>query len=161
MPPDPEPAGEEPLESFYGLDAGEVRRLAEAEADAEAAAAARDAAGSEPRVRSEAGSVRKRGVTGALMAGIAMGFREVFERESNDRTAIEQPAPEQPLEPQKYEIHLDPVAPESSFAIYRPWVDGPDGDGDDAGPDSGPDRAPAPPVADRRPPGGGAGALGG
>ena len=71
---------------------------------------------------------RKRTVTGALMAGIAMGFREVFEPEVHDRTAIEQPAPEQPMEPQKYEIHLDPVAAESSFAIYRPWVDGTEGE---------------------------------
>ena len=33
------------------------------------------------------------------MAGIAMGFREVFEPERHDRTAIEQPAPEQPWSP--------------------------------------------------------------
>ena len=99
------------------------------------------------------------------MAGIAMGLREVFEPERHDRTAIEQPAPEQPTEPQKYEIHLDPVTPESSFAIYRPWLDG---DGEphaepDAEPDADSDSdvrpAPARPV--EKPRGGGMGALGG
>ena len=84
----------------------------------------------EAPARGGAGGGRKRTVTGALMAGIAMGLREVFEPEVHDRTAIEQPAPEQPLEPQKYEIHLDPVSAESSFAIYRPWVDGTEGDVD-------------------------------
>ncbi len=162
MATDPEPTAEEPLESFYGLDADEVRRLAEATADAEEVAAAAAAGGREPRPRSDAGSGRKRTVTGALMAGIAMGLREVFEPEVHDRTAVEQPAPEQPLEPQKYEIHLDPVAPESSFAIYRPWVDGVVDPGDPGDPDK-PDRPdkPAADVAPRRPQGGGAGALGG
>ena len=83
------------------------------------------------------------------MAGIALGLRDVFEPEYHDRIAVEQPAPEQPLEPQKYEVHLDPVVPESSFAIYRPWVDD---DPDD--PQPAPDRG-------GRSPGGGAGALGG
>ncbi len=136
---------DEPLEAFYS-DEAEAEWLARMEpADGEA------------RPRGEAGGGRKRSVTGALMAGIAMGFRDVFERESNDRTAIEQPAPEQPLEPQKYEIHLDPVAPESSFAIYRPWIDGEvDGEGDDAA-------APplTPPAAVEKPRSGGMGALGG
>ena len=92
-------------------------------------------------------------VTGALMAGIAMGLRDVFEPEHHDRIAIEQPAPEQPLEPQRYEVHLDPDAPESSFAIYRPWVDGSDD------PDADTERRRS--GGRRRPKGGGAGALGG
>jgi hypothetical protein len=84
------------------------------------------------------------------MAGIAMGLRDVFEPEYHDRTAVEQPAPEQPLEPQKYEVHLDPVTPESSFAIYRPWVD------------DGPEESEASPRGrEDEAGGGGAGALGG
>ncbi len=149
MADDPSPAAEEPLEAFY-TDEAEAEWLARmAPADGE------------PKPRGEAGAGRKRSVTGALMAGIAMGFRDVFEPESHDRTAIEQPAPEQPLEPQKYEIHLDPVAPESSFAIYRPWVDGTEEAAADS--DSGSDESP-PPVPTEPPPrprGGGAGALGG
>ncbi|HEX7277401.1 MAG TPA: hypothetical protein VF244_08515 [Acidimicrobiales bacterium] len=134
---------DEPLEAFYSD-----------EAEAEWLARMETAADGEARPRGEVGGGRKRSVTGALMAGIAMGFRDVFERESNDRTAIEQPAPEQPLEPQKYEIHLDPVAPESSFAIYRPWIDG-EAEGDEAR-----EAAPPPPVAEK-PKSGGMGALGG
>ncbi len=142
---------EESLESFYGDDALD--------------AAPTPATGGEPSARPDAGSGRKRTVTGALMAGIAMGLREVFEPERHDRTAIEQPAPTQPTEPQKYEIHLDPVTPESSFAIYRPWLDG-DGDGDrdgdgDGDAEAGPDVRPVSARPAERPRGGGMGALGG
>ncbi len=112
----------------------------------------------------EVGEGRKRTVTGALMAGIALGLREVFEPEHHDRTAIEQPAPEQPDEPQRYEIHLDPVAPEASFAIYRPWLEGegqPVPAAADADPADTPDPAPIPPPTVEKPGGGGMGALGG
>lgn len=102
-----------------------------------------------------AGGVRKKTVTGALVAGIALGLRDVFEPEHHDRIAIEQPAPEQPEEPQTYEIHLDPVAPESSFAIYRPWLEGEAEEDPEAPPPA------VPPPADPRPRGGGMGALGG
>jgi hypothetical protein len=136
---------EEPLESFYGEDGFDEA----------------PAAGGEPSARPDAGGGRKRTMTGALMAGIALGLREVFEPERHDRTAIEQPAPEQPTEPQKYEIHLDPVAPESSFAIYRPWLDG-DGDAEaDAEADAEPDARPMPALPGEKPRGGGMGALGG
>lgn|GEM_PF-2823813 len=141
---------EEPLESFYGDESDDVDRLAETEA------------GAPSRARAEPGGARKRTVTGALMAGIAMGFREVFEPEYHDRTAIEQPAPEQPTEPQRYELHLDPVAPESSFAIYRPWIDG-ETDGDAAPEDAEAQATASEPVppAPAKPRGGGMGALGG
>ncbi|MEA2826005.1 MAG: hypothetical protein QOG43_444 [Actinomycetota bacterium] len=147
MADDPAP-DEESLESFYGDEADAL-----------------PAATGEPRAKPHVGEGRKRTVTGALMTGIALGFRQVFEPEYHDRTAVEQPAPEQPTEPQKYEIHLDPVAPESSFAIYRPWIDGsggPDPDSDpEPEPDAEPDVPPAPAVHAERPQGGGMGALGG
>ena len=144
QPPDHVPSDDEPLEAFYG---DEADALLDPPSDGEA------------RTRADAGGGRKRTVAGALMAGIALGFREVFERESHDRTAIEQPAPEQPTEPQKYEIHLDPVAPESSFAIYRPWIDGePEADG---GADPEADAPPAPAARAQKPGAGGMGALGG
>ncbi len=123
-----------PLEEFYGDEADEVQRLAGSTNESSAG-------------RESTGSTRWRTpVTGALMAGIALGLREVFEPERHDRIAIEQPAPGQPMEPERYEIHLDPVAPESSFAIYRPWV----ADGIPVGREAGPDDE-----------GTGAGALGG
>ncbi len=153
---------DEPLDAFYGDEVDE-RLGSPGEADgADEGAKASDG----PTRAAEAGGGRRRTVTGALMAGIALGLREVFEPEYHDRTAIEQPAPEQPMEPQRYELHLDPIAPESSFAIYRPWVDGdPDPDADDA--DDDPDDADPGPGRPRSNPGGrgrtsgGAGALGG
>jgi hypothetical protein len=137
--PESPPSGDEPLEAFYGDEGDEAERLAAA-----------SGADSEPASR-ESGSTRwRKPVTGALMAGIAMGLRDVFEPEYHDRTAVEQPAPEQPLEPQKYEVHLDPVVPESSFAIYRPWVD-----------DEPEEPQPATGARGREAGGGGTGALGG
>ena len=147
MPGDPPPAADEPLEEFYSDDA-EAEWLARMEP-----------ADGEVPPRSDVGGGRKRSVTGALMAGIALGLREVFEPEVHDRTAIEQPAPEQPLEPQKYEIHLDPASAESSFAIYRPWVDGTE---EEVDPEADRPTTPPPPAEPSPPPrGGGAGALGG
>ena len=74
-------------------------------------------------------------MAGALMVGLALGLREVFEPKHQDRIAVEQPAPGQPLEPQRYEVHLDPQDPTSSFAIYRPWVEDGAAGGDAAGPE--------------------------
>jgi len=156
---------DEPLEAFYADEADDVvERLAEpgdddseqpggAQTDFSAGLAAGSSTGLAAGSSAGAGAGRRKTVTGALMAGIAMGLREAFEPTYHDRTAIEQPAPEQPLEPQKYEVHLDPVAPESSFAIYRPWVDDGSDDPDHPGRSKSDDRR------DRK--GGGAGALGG
>jgi hypothetical protein len=146
---EPSPAADEPdepLEAFYGDEADEVQRLAET-SGGEAEAHAEDSARS-------SGARWRTPVAGALMAGISLGLRDVLQPEYHDRIAVEQPAPEQPLEPQKYEIHLDPVTPESSFAIYRPWVDEEDPGASD--PDgSGSGDAPSGST------GGGTGALGG
>ncbi len=98
------PEADEPLEDFYGDD-----RVAERPADT--AAPARPSPEKRPTM------------AGALMVGLALGLREVFEPKHQDRIAVEQPAPGQPLEPQRYEVHLDPQDPRSSFAIYRPWVE--------------------------------------
>jgi hypothetical protein len=153
---EPNPSGDdEPLEAFYGDDADEVARLNRISAEVDAEIREREASGD----GGGAGGARWRApATGALMAGIAMGLRDVFDPEPRDRIAIEQPAPEQPLEPQKYEVHLDPDAPESSFAIYRPWLEG----ADDPGPEDATD-ASMPTKGDGRAPRecGGMGALGG
>jgi hypothetical protein len=147
--PENQASVDEPLEAFYGDEAEEAQRLAASPPDGSGGlgdSGSRSGSGSSP-----AGGSRWRApVTGAVMAGIAMGLRDVFEPEYHDRTAVEQPAPTQPLEPQKYEVHLDPVAPESSFAIYRPWVDD---EPDESRPASG--------GRDGEAAGGGAGALGG
>ena len=102
---------DEPLEEFYGDD-----RVAEPRSDARR------------RHRPRPSPEKRTSMAGALMVGLALGLREVFEPKHQDRIAVEQPAPGQPLDPQRYEVHLDPSDPTSSFAIYRPWVEPADTD---------------------------------
>jgi len=99
--------GYEPLEAFYGEEADEVELL---RPTGERVAPQRD-----PTPRAGAGR--------ALLTGIAMGLREVFDPEPKERSVIEQEAPGQPTEPQRLEVHLDPFDPCESFAVYRPWLD--------------------------------------
>jgi len=79
---------------------------------------------------------RRAGVARSVITGIALGFREVFDPEKRDTIVIEQEAPADPIEPQKIELHLDPVDPRDSTAVYRPWLD------QDGDPDHGPTSAP-------------------
>ena len=65
---------------------------------------------------------RARTATGALLTGIALGLRDVFDPEKKvDTIAIEQEAPTEPDEPQEYEVRLN-GSPRDAQAIYRPWV---------------------------------------
>lgn len=101
------------LETFYGDEAEEARLL-------------------RPSGDQGSGPARhppapRAGVGRALLTGIAMGLREVFDPEPKERTVVEQEAPGEPTEPQRLELHLDPMDPCESFAVYRPWLDdGPD-----------------------------------
>jgi hypothetical protein len=106
-----EPVADEPLESFYGRDDIFGLKLPPA------------ATPTPPKVPPK----RARTATGALLTGIALGLRDVFDPEKkNDTIAIEQEAPAEPEGPQRYEIHLK-ASPRDSQAIYRPWVgDGPE-----------------------------------
>jgi hypothetical protein len=71
---------------------------------------------------------KARTATGALLTGIALGLRDVFDPEKKrDAIAIEQEAPGEPEGPQRYEIRLA-SSPRDSQAIYRPWVDDEDSD---------------------------------
>lgn len=108
-PPDP---GAQPLEEFYGRDDIFGFKLKPA---------------AEPLPRPPAKKART--ATGALLTGIALGLRDIFDPEKKrDTIAIEQEAPGEPEGPQRYEIRLA-SSPRDSQAIYRPWVDG-EGDGD-------------------------------
>lgn len=93
---------EEPLEAFYGRD---------------------DIFGFKPAPPPPRVPPKKaRTATGALLTGIALGLRDVFDPEKKkDPVAIEQEAPGEPEEPQQYEIRLR-ASPRDSQAIYRPWV---------------------------------------
>jgi hypothetical protein len=70
------------------------------------------------------GSTR-RPAAGPILTAIALGLREVFDPQPKERTQIEQEAPGEPDEPQRYEVHLDPKNPRNSSAVYRPWVEEP------------------------------------
>jgi len=95
------------LETFYGQDDIFGLKLP----PAEPAAA--------PRVPPK----RARTATGALLTGIALGLRDVFDPEKKrDTIAIEQEAPGEPEGPQRYEVHLN-RSPRDGQAIYRPWVE--------------------------------------
>jgi hypothetical protein len=100
----PEEPDEEPLEDFYGRD--DLFGLS-----------LRPATPPLPRVPPR----KARTATGALLTGIALGLRDVFDPEKKrDTIAIEQEASE-PEGPQEYEIRLN-GSPRDAQAIYRPWV---------------------------------------
>jgi hypothetical protein len=95
--------GDEPLEEFYGGD---------------------NIFGLRPAAPLPKPPPRKaRTATGALLTGIALGLRDVFDPEKKkDTIAVEQEASE-PEGPQEYEIRLN-SSPRDAQAIYRPWVAG-------------------------------------
>lgn len=77
---------------------------------------------SAPRPAPKVPPKKARTATGALLTGIALGLRDVFDPEKKrDAVAIEQEAPAEPEGPQEYEIRLR-ASPRDSQAIYRPWV---------------------------------------
>ena len=96
--------GAQPLEEFYGRD---------------------DIFGFKPAAPMPRPPAKKaRTATGALLTGIALGLRDVFDPEKKrDAIAIEQEAPGEPEGPQRYEIRLN-SSPRDAQAIYRPWVEG-------------------------------------
>lgn len=97
-------AADEPLEDFYGRDDLFGLKL-------------RPPTPPVPRVPPR----KARTATGALLTGIALGLRDVFDPEKKkDAIAIEQEASE-PEGPQEYEIRLN-GSPRDAQAIYRPWV---------------------------------------
>jgi hypothetical protein len=100
---EPVDPAETPLEEFYGRD---------------------DIFGFKPKPPMPRPPAKKaRTATGALLTGIALGLRDVFDPEKKrDAIAIEQEAPGEPEGPQRYEIRLA-RSPRDSQAIYRPWVD--------------------------------------
>ncbi|HWI03760.1 MAG TPA: hypothetical protein VNT52_08040 [Acidimicrobiales bacterium] len=103
---DPVDPAEAPLEEFYGRDDLFGFKLKPA---------------SDPLPRPPAKKART--ATGALLTGIALGLRDVFDPEKKkDTIAIEQEAPGEPEGPQRYEIRLN-SSPRDAQAFYRPWVD--------------------------------------
>ena len=99
-----QPPGDEPLEAFYGTDDLFGLKL------------------SAPQPVPRPPPRKARTATGALLTGIALGLRDVFDPEKKrDTIAIEQEAPGEPVDPQRYEVRLN-GSPRDAQAIYRPWV---------------------------------------
>jgi hypothetical protein len=101
---EPVDPAEQPLEEFYGRD---------------------DLFGFKPATAPlpRPPAKKARTATGALLTGIALGLRDIFDPEKKrDTIAIEQEAPGEPEGPQRYEIRLN-GSPRDGQAIYRPWVD--------------------------------------
>ena len=101
----------EPLEALYGEEPDDVQVL-------------RPSGGQAPAGGGRRFPDPRPGVGRALLTGIAMGLREVFDPEPKERSVVEQEAPGEPTEPQRLELHLDPFDPCESFAVYRPWLEG-------------------------------------
>jgi len=100
----PDEPADEPLEDFYGRD--DILGLTTA-----------------PKPMPRPPVKKARTATGALLTGIALGLRDIFDPEKKrDTIAIEQEAPGEPEGPQRYEIRLN-SSPRDAQAIYRPWVD--------------------------------------
>lgn len=70
---------------------------------------------------------RRTTTSGALMAAIGLGLREVFEP-PREEAAIVLEAPGAPPGEQEIELHFDPDHPDRTRAVIRTW---PDDDADD------------------------------
>jgi hypothetical protein len=66
-------------------------------------------------------SWRRRSATGAVLTGIALGLREVFELEP-EKPAIIQEVSGQPVEDLPVEAHVDERRPDESVVTIRPWL---------------------------------------
>jgi hypothetical protein len=81
----------------------------------------------EPRTALPPGleSWRRRSAAGAVLTGIAFGFKKALDPEP-ERPAIVAPAPSGPPDPKALELHLDWDRPEEAWAVVRPWLAAPD-----------------------------------
>ncbi len=97
---DATPPEDDTLESFYGRD---------------------DIFGFKPqKPLPKAPPKKARTATGALLTGIALGLRDVFDPEKKtDTIAIEQEAPGEPHEPGPVDLHFDPNDRGSTYVVIR------------------------------------------
>jgi hypothetical protein len=78
--------------------------------------------GTEPTERAEVRPVdrwRRNTATGAITAALAFGFQQVFDPEKKDTIGIEQEAPTRPVDPDKFELHFDPISSRATSVVVR------------------------------------------
>ena len=57
--------------------------------------------------------------SGAVAAGLALGFQRVFDPERADTIAIEQEAPAEPVEREGLEVRFDPLSSQGTVVVVR------------------------------------------
>lgn len=65
---------------------------------------------------------RRNTAAGAVLSGMALGLREVFDPVEREEAPIVQDAPGEPDVPRHVDAHLDPDDPTASSVTVRPWV---------------------------------------
>ncbi|MFN8051812.1 MAG: hypothetical protein U0Q22_10270 [Acidimicrobiales bacterium] len=68
------------------------------------------------------GKFRRNTVAGAVMNGVALGLRDVFDPVVREEAPIVQDAPGEPDDPRHVDTHLDPDDPVASTVTVRPWL---------------------------------------
>lgn len=64
----------------------------------------------------------RRTSAGAVLNGVALGLRDVFDPVIREEAPVEQDAPGAPPEPRSVDTHLDPDDPAASSVTLRPWL---------------------------------------
>lgn len=64
----------------------------------------------------------RRTSAGAVLNGVALGLRDVFDPVIREEAPIQQEAPGAPPEPRSVDTHLDPDDPTASSVTLRPWL---------------------------------------
>jgi hypothetical protein len=65
---------------------------------------------------------RRRSATGALLTSVALGLRQVFDPEREERKVVEQEAPGPPEKVEPVELHFSTTSPHATFVVLRPWL---------------------------------------
>ena len=68
---------------------------------------------------------RRRSATGAVMTGIAMGLREVFQTQQDQPAVVIEASGQPEDEDAPYRLHFDPDHPERTTVVFRPATPGP------------------------------------
>ena len=72
---------------------------------------------------SAVGKFRRTGA-GAVLNGVALGLRDVFDPVVKEEAPMIQEAPGEPDTPRQVDAHLDPDDPALSSVTVRPWLFG-------------------------------------
>lgn len=91
------------------------------ELDADLAAALDDRSEIQPSTGVQ--KFRRNSAVGAVLNGMALGLRDVFDPVKREEAPIVQDAPGEPDVPRRVDAHIDPDDPSASSVTVRPWLD--------------------------------------